>query len=104
MVIQSAGNVVIGSGEAPGAFYTENLTDSTSENLYLVSDSSIYLYSNCGSSSGITAKKLAQTIDSSGRTTFLSYGATGFYGRNISYGTSDPSGGNDGDVYIKYTA
>ena len=100
MVIQSAGNVIIGGGEGPNAFYTENLVDSTSENLYLASDGNTYIYTNCNT---IANKKLAQTIDTTGRTAFLSYNGTGFYGRNISYGTAAPSGGSAGDVYIQYS-
>lgn len=46
MVIQSAGNVIIGGGESPSAAYTTDLKDSTTENLYLTSDGSIYFYPN----------------------------------------------------------
>lgn len=34
---------------------------------------------------------------------FTPNGDTGFYARNISYGTGDPSGGAVGDIYIKYS-
>ncbi len=34
---------------------------------------------------------------------FTPNGDTGFYARNISYGTGDPSGGALGDIYIKYS-
>ena len=46
MVIQSAGNVIIGGGESPSAAYTTDLKSSQSENLYLTSDSNIYFYPN----------------------------------------------------------
>lgn len=40
-----------------------------------------------------------------GALTLSSYNGSGFYGRNISYGTAAPStGGSAGDVYIQYTA
>lgn len=55
MVIQSAGNMIIGSGEAPNACYTTDLVDNTSENTYVVSDGSIYFYTNCNTYS--SAKK-----------------------------------------------
>lgn len=47
MVIQSAGNVIIGSGESPNACYTTDLSNSSSENMYITSDGSIYFYTNC---------------------------------------------------------
>ena len=55
MVIQSAGNVVIGSGEAPSATYTNLLKTSTAENTYVVADGSIMFYTNCGTWSKHTA-------------------------------------------------
>ena len=35
---------------------------------------------------------------------YTTSGAAGFKCRNISMGTGGPSGGSNGDVYIKYTA
>lgn len=54
MVIQSAGNMVIGSGEAPNAAYTNLLKSGTAENTYVVSDNSIYFYTNCNTWSNHT--------------------------------------------------
>lgn len=63
MVIQSAGNMVIGSGEAPNACYTTDLANSTSENTYIVSDSNIYFYTNCNTYAN---KKTSVYINTSG--------------------------------------
>ena len=46
MVIQSAGNVIIGGGESPANAYATDLKNSGGENLYLTSDSYIYFYPN----------------------------------------------------------
>ena len=54
MVIQSAGNMVIGSGEAPSAAYSNLLKTSTGENMYVVADGSIYFYTNCNTWSNHT--------------------------------------------------
>ena len=47
MVIQSAGNIIIGSGESPSACYSTDLINSASENMYITSDNNIYFYTNC---------------------------------------------------------
>lgn len=46
MVIQSAGNMIIGGGESPSNTYNTDLKNSTGENLYLTADSAIYFYPN----------------------------------------------------------
>ena len=63
MVIQSAGNMVIGSGEAPNACYTTDLVNSTTENTYIVSDSNIYFYTKCNTYAN---KKTSVYINTSG--------------------------------------
>lgn len=63
MVIQSGGNMIIGSGEAPNACYTTDLVNSTSENTYIVSDSKIYFYTNCNTYAN---KKTSVYINTSG--------------------------------------
>lgn len=63
MVIQSNGNMIIGSGEAPNACYTTDLINNTSENTYIVSDSNIYFYTNCNT---YTDKKSTVYINTSG--------------------------------------
>lgn len=103
IVGSSSGNTIISSGEAaPTVVAGENITNS--ESTYIIADNTINFWSNANTyGSDSTTLKKAVTIDTTGRTKFLSYGATGFYARNISYGTDDPSGGSNGDIYIKYT-
>lgn len=48
MVIQSGGNMILGSGESANNCYTNLLKDSTTEHMYITSDGNIYFYSNCG--------------------------------------------------------
>lgn len=62
MVIQGAGNMIIGAGESPSTCYTTDLKDSTSENMYIISDGNIYFYSNCQT----YANKKTIYIDTSG--------------------------------------
>lgn len=102
IVGSSSGNTIISSGEAaPTVVAGENITNS--ESTYIIADNTINFWSNANTyESDSTTLKKAVTIDATGRTKFLSYGATGFYARNISYGTGDPSGGANGDIYIKY--
>ena len=64
MVIQAASNLIIGSGESANACYTTDLKDSSSENLYLTSDSNIYFYPACQTYSN---HKTTVYIDTSGR-------------------------------------
>ena len=47
MVINSGGSTVLGSGESASSLYSASLTNVTSENLYLTSDSNIEFYTNC---------------------------------------------------------
>lgn len=63
MVIQSGGNMIIGSGEAPFSCYSNDLKDSISENTYIVSDTNIYFYTNCNTYAN---KKSTVYIDTSG--------------------------------------
>ena len=63
MVIQSAGNMVIGSGESPAACYSTDLVGNTGENTYITSDGSIYFYTNCQTYS---SKKSTVYINTSG--------------------------------------
>lgn len=63
MVIQSGGNMIIGSGEAPNACYTNDLADSAGENTYVVSDNNIYFYTNCNTYAN---KKSSVYINTSG--------------------------------------
>lgn len=63
MVIQSAGNMIIGSGESANACYTTDLVGNTNENMYITSDSNIYFYTNCQTYS---SKKSAVYINTSG--------------------------------------
>lgn len=63
MVIHSAGNMIIGAGEAPNACYTTDLVNSTTENMYIVSDNNIYFYTNCNTYAN---KKTSVYINTSG--------------------------------------
>jgi hypothetical protein len=53
---------------------------------------------------GNTASERRLSISSTGATTVAYTTTTGGAVRNIYMSTSDPSGGSDGDVWIKYTA
>lgn len=55
MVIQSGGNVIIGAGESPNTIYTNELKDSSGENVYITSDRNIYFY--VGVNSGYSSTK-----------------------------------------------
>jgi len=55
-------------------------------------------------SNGNTASERRLSINAAGATTVAYTTTTGGAVRNIYMSTSDPSGGSDGDVWIKYTA
>ena len=93
------GPTFITAGES-GSTLPQALGTYNTEGLFLSADGVVQIYSGCSNDG--TSYKLAQSIDTTGRTTFLNYNGAGFYGRNISYGTAAPSGGSYGDVYIQY--
>lgn len=47
LIVNAGSNLVLGSGEAGTNFYTSTIKGNTSENLYLVSDSNMFFYTNC---------------------------------------------------------
>lgn len=95
LVIQSAGNLIAGSGESPLAYYNANLTDDAGENLYLVSDRNIYLKPGLNDYPTLNSAYFVKIDPSCSDTVFAV--------RNISYGTTAiTSGGSAGDVYIQY--
>lgn len=63
MVIQSNGNMIIGSGESPYSCYETDLINSASEDMYITSDNNIYFYTNCNT---YTNKKTEVYIDNTG--------------------------------------
>jgi hypothetical protein len=63
MVIHSAGNMIIGAGEAPNTCYSTDLVGNSTENMYIVSDNNIYFYTNCNT---YTNKKSSVYINTSG--------------------------------------
>ena len=64
MLIQSGGNLIIGSGESPGACYSNKVKNQTNENVYITSDNTIYFYTNCNTWANHTE---AVHIDTSGK-------------------------------------
>ena len=73
MVIQSGGNVIIGGGESPGAYYNANLKNDTNEKLYLTADTEIHFITN-----GQTIANAKDTyIDTSGNFTGKAANVTG---------------------------
>lgn len=62
MVIQSTGNMIIGSGESPGTCYATDLVGNNAENMYVTADNGIYLYSNANT----YANKKVATFDKTG--------------------------------------
>jgi hypothetical protein len=63
MVIESPGNMIIGSGKAPLECYSKDLIGNTDTNTYIVSDQNIYFYTNC---STYANKKTEVYIDTTG--------------------------------------
>ena len=57
MVIQSGGNMIVGSGESAQSFYDGNIISHTSEHMYLTSDAQMYFITNCGTLNGIADRK-----------------------------------------------
>ena len=64
MLVQSGGNLIIGSGESPSACYSNKVKNQTNENLYITSDNTIYFYTNCNTWAKHTE---AVRIDTSGK-------------------------------------
>lgn len=81
MVISSGGNIIIGSGESPNACYSNDLKDSSSENMYITSDNNIYFYTNCQTYAN---KKTSCYISTAG----VLYGAA--WNDYAEYRSSDP--------------
>lgn len=66
MVIQSKGNMIIGSGESPNGYYQNNLLDNASEKTYIVSDNNINFVVNANT----LANAKTATINTDGGATF----------------------------------
>ena len=66
MVIQAGGNMIIGSGESPTAYYQANLLDNTSEKTYIVADNNINFVVNANT----IANAKTATINTDGGATF----------------------------------
>lgn len=66
MVIQSGGNMIIGSGESPTAYYQANLLDNNSEKTYIVADNNINFVVNANT----IANAKTATINTDGGATF----------------------------------
>ena len=66
MVIQAGGNMIIGSGEGPTAYYQANLLDNTSEKTYIVADNDINFVVNANT----VANAKTATINKDGGATF----------------------------------
>lgn len=95
LVIQSAGNLIAGSGESPLKYYNANLKNDPDESLYLVSDRNIYLKPGLNDYPTLNSAYFVKIDPSCSDTIFAV--------RNISYGTTAiTSGGSAGDVYIQY--
>lgn len=62
MLIQSGGNMIIGSGESPLACYNTDLVGNTSEVTYITSDNKIVFYTNCQT----YANKVTTTLNTDG--------------------------------------
>lgn len=108
MVIQSAGNVIIGSGESPTNYYTENLVNNTGEILYFTSDNSIYFATNCQTiankkqailDQNLAFHPLVTNTGSIGTSSYVwdSMYANTFYGALSGNATSATSATNDGN-------
>ena len=64
MLVQSGGNLIIGSGESPSTCYSNKVKNQKNENLYITSDNTIYFYTNCNTWANHTE---AVHIDTSGK-------------------------------------
>lgn len=100
-VMLGSGNgvTIISSGEGASSFPALDSTHSDSENMFLVSDNYIYLISGAGT---IADRKVALTCFPGGGVTAYAHGTASATVRNISYGTTAPSGGSNGDIYLWY--
>lgn len=88
--IGDGGTTIIGGGES-AALLSPASGQGATEKMIVASDKSIDFYVNCENGMQ-NAKKV--TLETSG----LLSG----HQKAISYGTSAPSGGSDGDIYIQY--
>ena len=88
MVIQSNGNMIIGSGESPTTYYTNNLLDSASEKTYIISDNDISLITNANT----IANAKTATVNTDGTITTSGANRSAAHVRNTEVRTGGTSG------------
>ena len=88
MVIQSNGNMIIGSGESPTTYYTNNLLDSTTEKTYIISDNDISLITNANT----IANAKTATVNTDGTITTSGANRSAAHVRNTEVRTGSASG------------
>ena len=84
-------------------YYTKAQINSTLGNYYTKTESNNNYYTKTQSDNNYYTKAQINTTLGSYYTKTQVDSALGNYQKKITYGTGDPSGGNNGDVYIKYS-
>ncbi len=91
VIIGAGGATVIASGEAAGLLTPASGSAAATEKMTIGSDTDIDFYVNC--QNGMTAAK---------KVTLSTSGLFSGHQKAITSGTSAPSGGSNGDIYIQY--
>lgn len=84
-------------------YYSKSQVDNKFGNYYTKTESNNNYYTKTQSDNNYYTKAQINTTLGSYYTKTQVDSALGNYQKKITYGTGDPSGGNNGDVYIKYS-
>ena len=96
----AGGLTLIGGGEYANNRYNVGDLDDGTENLYLGADSNVYIETNAQT----TTNRKTFTFNATGDLIVPTTTTATAKVRNIAYGTTSPSGGNNGDVYVQYAS
>lgn len=98
-VFGHGGNTVISAGENATGFLTAAAANNDGENIYAIADSEIYLITHANT---VADRLTALHCYSGGGVQVYAHGTATATVRNISFGTTAPSGGSNGDIYLWY--
>lgn len=112
LVIGAGGSAVVGAGESPDALVNNTGITGEAENLYLSADKKVEIFVGCET----LANRKSVIIDEDGKITVQAQptdnmhlatkqyvdSAAATKQKTITSGTSTPSGGSSGDIYIQY--